>query len=479
VRILISIPCWGRDYSRLFSEYSLATQLSACNIPALARRHSITYHILTTRRDAGWLRQRPSIKALEQHATVVFQLMEDMGYDPEYIPDGITGEKYQFMSVVQNEAIQKSLDYDALVFNYADFIWSDGSLSHAIALLASDVDAVLSFCLPVDRRAALPALDRARQDTNGSGVLTLTSSDASVVAIDHLHPEARRRFWHSPTFTMTPTYLIWPVADVGLLVRAYHQTVLALRVRPDNPKYRAGIPYGSLDGYFTAILAEDGVIRHATDSADGIVFSLYDSTVDSSLTKGVTREASIRACLEKTVSLGQREYARAAIRVRRTGTGPGLWDHVEQTSWDVLEKLHGQATFDPAVFESMYADDHSRADFEQKWRGPIYKNAPVKWLFRATLAIARSAAGPSIKVILGEHRARRVYRRLEAFAFATEPRRPSLAARASRFRARAAESVLRGATRVARSNAGQVLKAALGVNRARALYRSLESLLQK
>lgn len=70
MRILFSVAVWGKDYLRTFVEYSLASQLAPANIPRLAEKHDLTYHITTTRSGGDWLRQQPAIGFLTEHCWV-------------------------------------------------------------------------------------------------------------------------------------------------------------------------------------------------------------------------------------------------------------------------------------------------------------------------------------------------------------------------------------------------------------------------
>jgi hypothetical protein len=249
MRILLTVAAWGREYANLLANYSIASQLSPNNIPRLAARHNVTYHIVTNAADREWMARQPQLAQLEQYCDVHWDLMEAHNLDPKKVPRGNDDRKYPFLSLLQNLAFAKSGDFDAIVFNYADFIWSDGSLDNAVTMLREDVDAVLSFCLPVDQTSGKAALDRRQLESQA--IRNIPPRELARIAIDHLHRETRLRIWDAPSFTSWPSYLLWPVGSEGLLVRAYHQTVLALRVDRTDPTFHRGISRGSLDGDYT------------------------------------------------------------------------------------------------------------------------------------------------------------------------------------------------------------------------------------
>lgn len=348
MKVLISNAVWGKTYCSIFTRFSLATLLAGGNIPELAKRVAITFHIVTTRRDRRRLSEDPAIAELQRYCRLEWEVIEDFGiYLP---PQGPGGEKYPFLSALQNIAIARALDHDAIVFNYADFIWSDGSLTNSVRKLADSVDAVLAFCVPVDRDSALPVLERYRCGDDPR-VVDLPPRDGAQVIIDHMHQEAKRRLWTYPGFTVTPSYLIWEVGTSGLVIRAYHQSVLVMRVDRESQLYRQGIVRGSLDGTFSAQLAKTGSVVFANDSDEVLVFSLYDTPVNSKMPLGMTREMSLRKLLEGDVLPEQRIFATFPILLgHREKDQPG-WARVLEESQGILRQAEGAFAFDPKMYD--------------------------------------------------------------------------------------------------------------------------------
>ena len=416
MRILLSVALWGQKYAETFAQYSLASQLAQRNLPLLGTKHQLTYHIVTTRRDADWLRAQPNCRRLEHHCKVVWDLIEDHGYGLSLIPIGLDGEKYPFLSRLQNISIARSIDHDVIIFNYADFIWTNGALSQAIDMMHEDVDAILTFCPPVDSEEGKRSLD-AHRGGKRTDALTLPARAGAGIVIDHLHREARLRIWGASAFTSLPTYLIWPVGNDGLLLRAYHQTVLALRVRPDDPRYCTGIARGSLDGYFTATLAEGGRVAFAADSDQVLVFSLYDTRVDSSLRHGESREQAIRNCLREVISGGQRRFAEVPLFIKRDLTDSAAWDSSARESWQMLSDFHLTTPSDRAAFEDVHSAFGDIASLEHRWL-QSKPETPGAWLayifarsriwFYRTIVSRHLAGrlGRLVKRLLGRTRAR-------------------------------------------------------------------------
>ena len=84
-----------------------------------------------------------------------------------------------------------------------------------VLLMHDEVDAVLGFCLPVDRDAGKRALENHRTDRNGTRSIDLPCRVAAGLAIDHMHREAKLRLWEGEAFTSVPTYVLWRVGDEG------------------------------------------------------------------------------------------------------------------------------------------------------------------------------------------------------------------------------------------------------------------------
>jgi putative glycosyltransferase (TIGR04372 family) len=408
VKVLVSVALWGRKYTKTFADYSLASMLAPDNIPHLAQKHEVVYHIMTTRKDAKWLRRRPALRLLGEYARIDWDFLEDHLYDPYALPTGPEGEKYSFLALLQNIAIKKSLLHDALIFNYADFIWTNGSLTRSIGMLTDGVDAVLSFCLPVDPTRALAELDKVRVHEHASLTLDLPPRVGAEIAIRCLHREGMLHYWDGPAFTVTPTYLLWPVGKDGVVVRAYHQTILALRVKADDPVYRAGITAGSLDGYFTTRFAETSTVRHAANSEDVFVFSLYDTIVNSQIGgpsraswRGFTREESLRECLRETVSAAQRKFALLPIEVRRAYDQPERWERVKDESYRLLEKLHATTVFDQGAHRHLYTQDTTLQKLAARWQWNSLQQAFVERMLRAPIGrLLAQAVGPDWARIL-------------------------------------------------------------------------------
>jgi len=330
---------------------SLASQLSPNNIPNLSHQHSIKYHIITRREDVGMLKTHKNWNALTQYASIEVEFIEDIVVSGG-VPQGMDSEKYNFLSILQNRAISYSIKHDIIIFNYSDFIWSDGSLSNIVSRFYNDcVKSLLTFCLPVDHDSGVDALQAYRQESAGISALTISPRDCAALALNNLHRETKLRYWDDPTFSNTPTYLLWRVDDQGAIIRAYHQTILAMRVQPEDPEYLRGIQFGSLDGSYSNVVGERGGAVIADDSREIFAFSLYDTTINTAVTRYPTRFGVMQRLLTR-IPLVQRGYAEQPIYVRAgTDDAAEEWAVVAKQSGLILQQYHRGIDFNPKVFQ--------------------------------------------------------------------------------------------------------------------------------
>ena len=150
-RVFISVALWGNQYAKDFVNFSIGTLLSKGNIPAIASECEVTYEILTTSSDKEWMQSQEQIKKLAKYCNIEWLFIEEL-YPENFVSGKIIGDKYTFLSALQNHALKRASKSDIIIFNYADFIWADGSISNIILDFIDDVDAIMTFCMRVKDR---------------------------------------------------------------------------------------------------------------------------------------------------------------------------------------------------------------------------------------------------------------------------------------------------------------------------------------
>lgn len=353
MKIALNTVVWGKSYIRTFCKYSLSSVLSDRNICSLVDHHDISVNIITTEADFLSLSKFSEFKDLQNR-----KLKINIDFISQIIPNrkppiGFGPSKYKYLSELQNFSIKQSIDDDIVIFNYSDFVWGDGSLSEVVRRCVDDsYEAVLGFCLPVDFTKGSAAIDSLRRQSER---LSIPNVMLAKIAIDNLHREAKLRYWNAPIFTNTPTYLLWKVDDQGALLRAYHQTVLAVKTDFLKRGFDRN-PGLSLDGYYSTVIGKYATFCVAQNSQDVQVISLYDTIIDSRLINATSKEESLSHCLEAVVSDVHRDLALLPIRIH-TGLeiDSARWAAVELESAEQLKKLHSAVPFDRAAHERLYS----------------------------------------------------------------------------------------------------------------------------
>lgn len=278
--VLISCPAWGKLNRENFCNFSLRSLIYKGNIPTLLKNYDIVIHILTKKEDISYFKGNIFFKQLSKKVKIIFFIFKESFFKKK---------KYSSLTNLQNISINEAKKNDFIVFNYADFFWADFSLTNTIKKLDySDNNFMTFFCLPVEITKSKKFIKSSERISN---------IEASKFAKNNLHREAKLRFWDDENFTMTPTFLLWNLGKEGLLIRAYHQTVLASKMKNNN-LINLGINGITLDEYFSGTLGKDKFITN-NDSNDIMVFALCDWSHDSQIRNGISKEHAIRKCFRR------------------------------------------------------------------------------------------------------------------------------------------------------------------------------------
>ena len=81
------VTVWGEPFVRKFLDYSIASQLSAGNLPALSADAEITFHIFTDRPSEPYF--YPGIKALEADVELQWHYFEDIKFRHGTLDDAV------------------------------------------------------------------------------------------------------------------------------------------------------------------------------------------------------------------------------------------------------------------------------------------------------------------------------------------------------------------------------------------------------
>lgn len=279
--ILISNPVWGKLNCDNFCNFSLKSLLYDGNIPRLLNKYNVTLHILTKKDDLEYFKKNRYFKKIPKSVKIKFFFFSDNFF--------FSG-KYSKVTKLQNVSIKESKNFDYLIFNYADFIWSNNSLNNLMQeIKRTKVNFLSFFCLPVNHNK-LKNFVRSKK--------VISQKQLSKFSTENLHREAKLRFWDDKTFTLTPTFIIFSLKSYGLLVSAYHQTILVAAVNEDNQTLLKGIRGVTLDEYFSSILSRENY-HTVRNSSDVMVSAICDWKHNSAIPKKWSKEKSLKACFKR------------------------------------------------------------------------------------------------------------------------------------------------------------------------------------
>lgn len=388
MNILISTIFWGKGYFDNFVDYSLASLLSKHNAPAAAADHTVTFVILTEKNLIETFKQQ----AIYQESCAIvryeFHALEDYGFNATRIPGGYHPKKYQFLSVCQNIVIELSKKYDVHVFNYADFIWADGSLPHIIAAFKNhDIFALLGFCIPVDEKTVKPRLQVLKQKDHTT--IELESHQAVSLALEHMHSEAALRNWNRDFISNFPSYLYWEAAGEGILIRAFHQTLLATAPSKGSAIYNGGIKQGTLDGSFSSEISRAEKTMIAADSEKIFVFSMFNFFV-SSESKHRDKNEILRSFVGAHLSPQHLVNFQTPILLKKKEvTRQAVWDDLAESSLSDVAFIYGHVNDLPPHRD---ADVKSLASWKDPKELPFAYAFVLNWIMPRVMYLLKSIA---------------------------------------------------------------------------------------
>ncbi len=249
---------YGEAFTRLMADVTLPTNLSPGNIPTLAERADVTFHIHAPHASQTILRAAPAFSTLEHYARVEFY---DIGC--ERVANAKT--PYEVLQHCHRQSIEVARERgEALVVLSPDAIWSDGSFARMQERVEAGARAVM-MAAPRSSKAGFLA-DLPRHAHRGDDAsLAVSHRDLMKCMLDNLHPYSENLLWREDRLSNWPSQLYWRGGQHELLVRAFHLHPLV--VRPD--RWEAAMPE-TIDGRFVAAAVRDPSKIHVVQDSDEI-----------------------------------------------------------------------------------------------------------------------------------------------------------------------------------------------------------------
>lgn len=209
------VPVWGRKYVDQFLNFGLPIQMIPESLPAFAKKHRVTYSIVSTGTDIQYMENHPAIRNLAQFVSIDFINFEGK------VPGNLLSI-YQ-MSAAYQLAIEKHFSQPndvGFIFLTPDSVWSAGFLNTIDLALSEGKRAISLVGFRGAQEHFLKIFSERRQTIGFSEVL----KPRSLVSIFNQcpHPLHMSMVWNQPRGNSMPASVIWPLEkSKGWFTRSY------------------------------------------------------------------------------------------------------------------------------------------------------------------------------------------------------------------------------------------------------------------
>lgn len=269
MRYDIFVAVWGEHYVDKFLDFSLASQLTPGNLPALYADAEIVYRIYTDRSSRPFFNR--SLPALQSLAEVEFIYYEDMPYggatlaeamansDPSVVKHNVqkaAAQHHVALAAAEGETAAMLLD--------SDFIFADGALGFIHQQRQAGKKAVTGMFLRLSEEGAGPALRRLLPGPLDARALV-------QLGLEHMHPIQRAMFAGRDHFAAYPSQINWAVggdeATFGFVTHCFFPHPLMFELGGGAFSYMSTMDYEVV----LRAAAEDADI-HVCRSSDDMLF---------------------------------------------------------------------------------------------------------------------------------------------------------------------------------------------------------------
>ena len=336
MRIDVYVPVWGQAYVEKFLTYSLASQLSPGNLPAISRETELVYHVYTDR--ASEAHFYPAIERLRTLVDVKFRFYEDMPFRGGTLAEAIAASgsasvKHNVQRLTSRDLLIAAVKAGsaAVVLLDSDFIFADGAWPTLIAAHRDGARAVCAMFLRLAQEAAEPRL---------AGRLDSGIAPRALVALglEALHPLARAMFVDAEPFTAYPSQLNWWVGTHGFVTHCFFPHPLL--VVPQG-----GVNYSGTMDYEYALRAvgDDAAIHLVRSSDELLVCKMTPAAYNADVTGAAPPNiADLGRFVVSNTNIRHRLFMRQPIRFVAGGS-ENDWVDVEQHAARFVEAIYKAA----------------------------------------------------------------------------------------------------------------------------------------
>ena len=208
---------WGEEFTDIFLNYTLASQLSPGNLGIFSNDSGHIYKIYTTSKDARTVENSHAFTKLREFITPEIHIIDDL---LERVDTRV--HKLDVWTMCHKRAIEDARkDRAAMVFLAADAIYADGAFSTLARVVSNGKRLIVYGAYRVDMEDIIPELFN-RFYLKGQHCLSIPPRELVRISLNYINNESKMLFWDSPNFDNNwPAYLFWKCEN-GVLKRGTH-----------------------------------------------------------------------------------------------------------------------------------------------------------------------------------------------------------------------------------------------------------------
>ena len=319
------IVVFGEEFTSLFINHILPTQLGPDNIEALNKEARSVYIIYTTSEDSRTIKESPAFCELTKIMDVRIY-----GVDFDFID---LSNKYEYMAKSHKHALRKAHEERArAVFLAPDAVFTESTFRNLYQRAAEGYKAIMIGTMRVVKEDFLPQMKKLFF-ANDRIEAPIKARDLVNLVIENLHHDTRNAIMGAKNSNGWPSQLLWEIPGEGILSRNFH--LHPLMVHPEE----LNSFHGTVDDDCVCNICkniENVYIAH--DSEEMAAFDLSKKEVRTIERKEPFNIEYTAAWAADHADKFHWQYLEHEIRFHNGKCGP-LWDKFSQEATELTAKI--------------------------------------------------------------------------------------------------------------------------------------------
>ncbi|WP_421899990.1 hypothetical protein [Maridesulfovibrio sp.] len=339
----VVITVFGEEFTTLFADDVLPTQLGPNNIEVLNTEARSVYIIYTTPEDVHIIKQSPAYKELIRIMdvriyTVDFDLMDE-------------ANKYDYMIQSHKHALRKANAEGARAVILApDAVFSESTFRNLYRRTKEGYKAIMIGTMRVTKEDFRPLM-RDRFFNKGRVEAPIPARDMVDMAIANLHPDVRNAVIGSEKYNGWTSQLLWEIPGEGILAHNFHLHPIMIHPEILNDFH------GTIDDDCVRKICEDIESAYiVSDSDEMIGFDMSKRDVRTIELDTPFSVDCVAAWMEDYADSFHRYFMEHEIRVHN-GKQSSRWEKTAQQALEIVHKINNfQNTKEEHLFPKILAD---------------------------------------------------------------------------------------------------------------------------